>query len=141
MENRWLRINDEVGRLYRLEAQARRIVHRHVRSVPAREMGLEAVLAETRLRCEEYDPEISASVRAWEWGKPLATISAEAQMWRYVRLNSAALWLGMTVEVPGLARVWGEPQATDEEVVRWLLTEWWQQGGILLRALYEMGAG
>lgn len=61
-------------------------------------------------------------------------------MWRYVRLNSAALWLGMTVEVPGLARVWGEPQATDEEVVRWLLTEWWQQGGVFLRALYEMGS-
>ncbi|MDP3851335.1 MAG: hypothetical protein Q8Q59_12580 [Luteolibacter sp.] len=79
-------------------------------------------------------------MKAWEWGKPLATISAEAQMWRYVRLNSAAMWLGMTVEVPGLARVWGEPQATDEEVVRWLLAEWWQQGGILLRSLYEMGA-
>lgn len=61
-------------------------------------------------------------------------------MWRYVRLNSAAVWLGMTVEVPGMAQVWGEPPSPDEEVVRWLLTEWWQQGGILLRSMYEMGA-
>jgi len=103
-------------------------------------MGFEEVLKETRLRCSEYDPEITGSVRAWKWGQSLSKISEPAQMWRYVRLNTAVTWLALAIPVPGSERVLGEPLMTDEEVIRWLLADWWNLGGVQLRAMYEMGA-
>lgn len=137
--NRWVGIHAEVVRLYLLEDKARQIVHQHVRAVPARQMGFEAVRQETRLRCAEYEQEITASVKAWEWGHNLATISAEAQMWRYVRLNSALTWLSLVVGVPGWETVLGEPLRTDQAVVQWLLTAWWDSGGVQMRTMLEMG--
>ncbi|WAC18859.1 hypothetical protein OVA24_16635 [Luteolibacter sp. SL250] len=126
-------------RLYQLEANSRQIAHQHLRAVPAKEMGLEAVIRETRQRCQEYDEEISASVRAWKWGTNLATISDEAQMWRYVRLNTALTWLSLGLGAPGSDRVFGDPSMSEQATVQWFLTHWWQIGGVQMRAMYEMG--
>lgn len=137
--NHWELILRELERLYGLESRARRIVHRHVRAVPVREMSMEEVLRETRLRCAEYDSEIAASVREWEWGGGFSTLPDAAQMWRYVRIHTALLWLSQMEEVPGWQRVFGPPVMTDAEVIRWLLTDWWNLRGVGLRAMLERG--
>ena len=100
---------------------------------------MEEVLQETRLRCAEYDSEITASVRAWKWGGNFSTIQDAAQMWRYVRVHTALLWLIQMEEVPGWQRVFGPPDLPPEEVIQWLLTDWWILRGVGLRAILERG--
>jgi len=131
----------ELERLYGIETRARSFAHRHVRAVPVREMREEEVVRETRLRCAEYDSEITSSVRAWEWGVCFSKISEEAQMWRYVRVHTALLWLSQMEDVPGWERVFGPPVMTDAQVIRWLLTDWWNFRGVAFRALIERGLG
>ncbi len=137
--NHWNTILRELERLYELETKARRILHRHVRAVPVKEMSPEEVVLETRLRCAEYDSEITESIASWRWGDDFATISDAAQMWRYVRVHTALLWLSQMEDVPGWHRVFGEPEIGDEQVIRWLLTEWWTIRGVGFRALIEQG--
>ena len=139
MKNPWNLILMELLRLLDEETKARTIVHRHVRSIPAREMGFEAVLKETRLRCAGVDQEIEASLAAWQWGQSLATISDEAQLWRFVRLNTVLQFWMPLIQLNATAPALGEPAVSPEHFVRWLLQEWWLVAGLPLRAMYEMG--
>ena len=133
----WNRIHQELERLYELESQARKIVHRHLRAVPVREMSMEALVAETRLRCLEYDAEITASIESWRWGESFSMISDPAQMWRYVRLHTALTWIQMMTETVDCHLVFPPPLMPGDAVIRWLLTDWWNFHGIGMRALIE----
>ena len=137
--HRWEMILSELERLSAHHDRARQVVLRHVRSVPVREMSLAALAQETRLRSEEYAPEISASLAAWRWGGNFSNLSELAAVWLHARLNVALLWLGMMVETAGWQQVFPEPEMTDEEVIRWLLREWWFLHGVNLRAVLERG--
>jgi hypothetical protein len=138
MSEQWNLICDELIRLLDEESKARTIVHRHMRSVPAREMGFEAVVKETRLRSAGVDQEIEASLASWQWGQSLATISDEAQMWRYVRLNTALqVWLPI-LALQSNRPVLRDPAVSPEEFLRWVLKDWWHLGGVQVRAMYEM---
>ena len=137
--NRWEKILEELERLHGLEDRWRQGALLHLRETGPREMGFAAVLEETLLRGQEDDAEVSASVRAWRWGEELPPISEPAQIWRFVRVSQALTWLTLTLGSPGWERVMGEPLLTDEEVIQWLLTDWWQLGGAYLRAMWEMG--
>ena len=135
--NHWPGIFHELDRLYELESQARKILHRHLRAVPVREMSIEAVVAETRSRCLEYDAEITASIGSWRWGESFSTISDPAQMWRYVRLHTALTWIHMMTETVDCHLVFPPPMIPPDAVIRWLLTDWWTHHGIGLRSLIE----
>jgi hypothetical protein len=135
--NPWNSIHQELDRLHEAEANKRTISHRHLRTVPVRDMSIQAVAEETRLRCLEYDPEIAASVASWQWGGSFSTISEPAQMWRYVRLNSASMWVAMVSDTPRCHLVFPPPRIPRDAVIRWLLTDWWNLHGIWMRALIE----
>jgi hypothetical protein len=100
-------------------------------------MTMEAVVEETRLRCLEYDPEIAASIASWQWGEDFSMISEPAQMWRYVRLHVALMWVHGTLETAESHLVFPPPRLPHDAVIRWLLTDWWTLHGIGLRALVE----
>jgi hypothetical protein len=102
-------------------------------------MSVAELAQETRLRSEEYAPEISASLAGWQWGGNFSNLSEVAAVWMHARLNVALLWLGMMVETAEWEKVFPEPQMTDEEVIRWFLREWWHLHGVNLRAILEKG--
>ena len=127
-----------VGELSRLKSgDERRVALRHEFAHYPVER-LRGVIREVRLVSQQHDIAISESLRHWRFGQDLPEIDRVAASWRFQRIDCATAFLSHFFSVTSgeaASMIFSRPAISDEEVVRWLLTDWWSEHGVGFFAL------
>ena len=87
--------------------------------------------------CEEIDSEIDASLDGWSLGERLPRCGDLAAAWRGQRIRAAhSFLLFLDVEKQPGALFVRKAGTTVEEAVKWLLTDWWYDRGVVWHATW-----
>lgn len=126
-----LRIARELQRLAAEHIGVPRLAHRSTHLGNVAKLRNEYITLE-----EEYCRAVGDSIDAWHWGETMAPLPPVASAWRLARINAAVtLWEMLYSEHTTNGRsdlVFPPPLDSEEDVVRWLLSDWWLEHGITL---------
>lgn len=132
--------NSIVAELKRLAFQGEiEVTNVHSMHLPV--SGLRALAIRDDLRAieREYFVEIETSIDDWNIGDDLPVLRPHAREWRRARIFAALAFLDMMQIVPQIEPmddlVFPEPLVSEEAAIKWLLTDWWREHGLLWHAM------
>ena len=136
LQTAWMVIFAELDRLHSEREAAIGQIHNFQK--PLAQVPLAQVVKEFRQVSAEYDREIDESVREWNWGHKLPPIGPVADNWRFQRVFAARAFvthLTAYMSVETSSKVFSKPEITNEACIKWLLTHWWREHGIMFFGL------
>lgn len=132
--------NAIVAELKRLAFQGE-IEVRHAHNIDLPVSGLRALAIRDDLRAieAEYCDAIETSIDEWKIGGDLPELPPHSREWRRARIFAALYFLEMMQVLPQVTPmddlVFPEPLISEEEAIKWLLTDWWREHGLLWHAM------